>query len=163
MIFIWRWPYELSMGSFNNDSIDTLGFVCFTFGTIANVIIILNLLISILGDSFDAFQAESQQIDCLDMAELVIELETMIFWNRSLVGKKYIQKCTEFVGENSGLWEGKIKAIFRIIEDSKKILRGQNKKIIEKIETIENAQKEIIDQNKQLLSKFDLLLTKNNE
>ena len=75
---MWTIPYELSMGSFNNGGFSFLEYVGFILASFVNVVIILNLLISILGDSFDSFQAVSIEIDCLDMVELIIELETMM-------------------------------------------------------------------------------------
>ena len=43
----------------------------------------LNLLISILGDSFDRFQVSAPEIDFMEMAQTLAEFETMLFWKRN--------------------------------------------------------------------------------
>ena len=138
--YFWRWPYELSVSGFTAEGTDFLEYLCFIFGTIINVIIILNLLISILGDSFDSFQAESQQIDCLDMTELVIELEILMFWNRNIVSAKYFQHCKE-IDEHGRKWEGKLKAVIDVVNKAAKeskenynSLTQQNQKILKLLE-----------------------------
>ena len=58
----WKASFELNMGSFNNSVNPDLNFLYFMLASVINVIIILNLLISILGDSYDKFQAEALEI-----------------------------------------------------------------------------------------------------
>ena len=62
----------------------------------------------------------SIEIDCLDMAELIIELETMMWWNRDKNEKLYLQTCQELAAEGTTEWEGKIKAIMVIVNTIKK-------------------------------------------
>lgn len=116
---IWSVPYELSMGNFDNNNDNVLMYSGFIIASIVNVIIILNLLISILGDSFESFQAEAIEIDTLEMVELVIELETLMSWNRELSEKMYFQTCEDLVGEGNKEWEGRLKAVFTMIESVK--------------------------------------------
>lgn len=141
---IWSIPYELNMGNFDNANFDSLDYACFMVASIINVIIILNLLISILGDSFESFQAEAQEIDCLDMVDLVIELEKLASCRRSQNLKKYLQTCEDLVGEGKSNWEGRLKAIFASIEVAKKqssedfeVLNKRTLDIVEKLEAID--------------------------
>ena len=109
--------------------------------TVINVIVMLNLLISILGDSFESFQSESQEIDCLDMADLIIEIETLMYWKRNLNQKAYIQKCLLLEVEGTNAWEGRIKAISMEI---KKLGSSTGRKL-----------DQILEQNALILQKLD--------
>ena len=138
LMVIWKSPYELNMGSFDDGAFDTvLSYMYFMMASVINVIIMLSLLISILGDSFESFQLESQEIDCLEMAELVIELESLMYNKRGMNDKTFFQKCKELVVEGSGDWEGRIKSLTATMDKNKKEIltevRGQinalNKKI----------------------------------
>ena len=123
---IWMQPYDLNMGN-----LDPHGFMFFIYfwymlASVINVVIMLNLLISILGDSFDSFQAISRESSNMEMLEVIHELETMMFWNRDHDDKKYIQICKSTQAEDSGTWEGKIDAISKIIDRK---LTGINNKL----------------------------------
>ena len=89
--------------------------------SVINVIIILNVLISILGDSYHRFQAEAIVVSSMEMTELIIEIETMMFWRRSNNEKKYLQVCDSVRYDGiTDAWEGKLKAISDIVNNSAK-------------------------------------------
>ena len=116
---IWINPYNLSMGDVNFDSeINIATYIYFMMATVINVIIMLNLLVSILGDSFDSFQMDSKQIDCLEMAELIYESENYYFWNREKSDKQYIHLCQEHKEEEDP-WEGRIRAMTTMVKGLK--------------------------------------------
>ena len=128
----WKWPYELSMGGFDTGDYSFLKYVCFMIATLINVVVILNLLISILGDTFGSFQAEAPQIDCLEMAEVVAELETLMFWNRTIVDKKYLQKCETLDSQVSTSWEGQLRRINDMIDESHSVIVAKLDEILKK-------------------------------
>jgi hypothetical protein len=100
------------MGEFSNDKNNLFQWICFFSATILNCIIMLNLLISILGDSFEKSQMMAREADILEMLDLVIELEYLMIWKRNQGRKQHLQRCT--YAEQSQLapvWEGRIKAI----------------------------------------------------
>ena len=85
--------------------------------TVINVIIVLNLLVSILGNSYDKFTTEAEEIGNREMADLVIEIETMMFWKRNQSKKQYLQVCDETKSEKlSDNWGGKMKAIQNCVD-----------------------------------------------
>lgn len=79
LISVWKQSYELNMGNFSNDDYSILQYTCFTLATLINVVVMLNLLISILGDSFEKFQNTAKEIDLKEMLNVIIEFETMMF------------------------------------------------------------------------------------
>jgi WD40 repeat protein len=104
--------YQVNMGEFSNDKNNLFQWICFFSATILNCIIMLNLLISILGDSFEKSQMMAREADILEMLDLVIELEYLMIWKRNQGRKQHLQRCT--YAEQSQLapvWEGRIKAI----------------------------------------------------
>lgn len=116
---IWKIPYELNNGNFENTSEFSLQYFTFILASIVNVIIILNLLISILGDSFESFQSEAAEVDCLEMAEIVLEIETLMFWRRKKSVKSYIYKCQIVEQQEKKNWEGRLNAISEMVEELK--------------------------------------------
>lgn len=106
--------YQINMGEYSNDSNNLFQWICFFSATILNCVIMLNLLISILGDSFEKSQMMAQEADTLEMLDLVIELEYLMIWKRNSGKKQYLQRCD--YAEQSQIqpaWEGRIKAIER--------------------------------------------------
>lgn len=148
---LWQVPFELNMGNFSNETSPNLSFLSFMFGSVINVIIILNLLISILGDSYDKFQSEAIEIGAQEMTELIIEIETMMFWKRNTGEKKYINICskTKFEGL-SDEWEGKLKAISNMMIKNNYQARVSSDMLNKKIDSIEEKLKIVEPLNKKL-------------
>ena len=74
--------------SFGNIDIDgfaeyELAFPTFIVELIVNFIIMLNLLISILSNTFDSFQANRKEILLRQMAQSILEIEIIMFWKRN--------------------------------------------------------------------------------
>ena len=132
---IWTAPYELNMGEVDRANIENpLTYLYFLLTSIINVVIMLNLLISILGDTFDSFQLNYDEVDNFEMAELIHETESIMFFRQSIPAvKKYIQVCQEVIVKANGNWGGKIKHVAEMIndlkEDNGQKLRDLNKKI----------------------------------
>ena len=88
---IWIYPYDLNMGAGSHSDSFDINYLSFLIATIINVVIMLNLLISILGDSFDRFQVSVEEIDLMEMAKTLLEFETILFWRRWKIDKgKYL-------------------------------------------------------------------------
>ena len=109
---MWIGSYDLNLGQpTHGDNLD-LRYMIFLLASICNVIIMLNLLISILGDSYDRFQVSALEIDFIEMADALRETEvTMNFFRHHHSENKYLVAC-DFSSEqnmfNNNEWEGKI-------------------------------------------------------
>ena len=72
----------------------------------------LNLLISILGDSYERVQSSLVESDYSQMLDVIIELEKMMVWNRNKGTPVYLHECdcptSEYSQEE---WEGRIKIL----------------------------------------------------
>ena len=139
---VWKTAFEANMGNFINSDKADLNFLYFMFTSVINVIIILNLLISILGDSYERFQTEAVEIGNLEMVELILEIETLMFWRRDLNVRCFPQVCdaTRFEGLSEE-WEGKLKAITDLIKKNGKVSKNYFDHIKKKLDLIEKKLK----------------------
>ena len=109
--YYWKMPFDLSMGSFDSDTNYEMHYVCFMITSIINVIIMLNLLISILGDAFDEFQVENVELDQIEKLEGILEVEKMYSRFTQKDESKYIHICDKISYERQeDDWQGKVRA-----------------------------------------------------
>jgi hypothetical protein len=136
---LWRSPFETNMGNFNNNDSPNLNYLYFMLTSVINVIIILNLIISVLGNSYDKFQAEAIEIGSMEMTELILEIEIMMWWRKGLKKSEYLQVCDIIQYEGiAEAWEGRLKAISDIVEKSSRANKTNFDFIKKKLEDIEH-------------------------
>ena len=135
---LWSSPYQLNMGEISegNNGKNPATYLYFMMASVINVIIMLNLLISILGDSFDSFQMDAMQIDYLEQAELILEIESLMFWKRNLNEKKFLQTCQELTVEENQEWEGKIKMIMTSVRKMRNEMRNEMMELKKMVQTV---------------------------
>lgn len=59
-------------------------------GVVLVPIVMINLLVSVIGDTFDNVQQEQYVANYKEKAELCLEVEEMMFWNRKAYDPKYL-------------------------------------------------------------------------
>lgn len=69
---------------------DPVLYFLFLLGVILVPIVMLNLLVSVIGDTFDNVQQEQYVANYKEKAELCLEVEEMMFWNRNAYDPKYL-------------------------------------------------------------------------
>ena len=143
---IWINSYSLNLGSFGEFQEINISYLIFFFATIINVIIMLNLLISILGDSFDKFQISAAEIDYMEMVDVIKEIETVMIWKRHRTDKGYLIVLDLFRdqgGSDESKWEGKISKISKDIRYEISPLKIELKELKEIMNSrVENHQNE---------------------
>ena len=143
----WMTAYELLMGTYSTDNFHGLQWVCFTFASLVNVIIMFNLLIAILGDAYEQAQMSAKENDMLEMLRIVIEYESMLFWRRNAGQKSVFSLCAASnCSDLFAHWGGKIITITSEI----------NNEINSKAETLAIQ----MDKNDSKLQQLDKLLKK---
>lgn len=105
--------YKLNLGDVNDVYTEKFSYIMFAVVTtmiIINPIIMLNLLISIIGDTFERVQSTRVVADMKELCEMVIEVERLLFWRRNNDQKHYIQICNskEEDEQPEEAWEGLI-------------------------------------------------------
>lgn len=134
----------------------SLTYATFLFAIVFNVILMLNMIISILGDSFDEFQLKSEVYDNKEMTEVIIEIEqikALFYVNTELF---HIHALVYAYESESYIWDGKMKDIRRYIS---RIERSMNESMDKKITAMEESlHAKIGDIDK----KIDLILQNRN-
>lgn len=75
---IWVNSYGMAIGDINDQFKSNefnILYVKFWLASLFNVILMLNLIISILEDSFDDFQLMAEIYDCIELIEVLFELD----------------------------------------------------------------------------------------
>lgn len=113
-----------------------LEFSLLTVAIIINPIIMLNLLISIIGDTFDRVQSTMVIADMRELCEMIIELESMLYWKRESGTLQYLQLCNSRESEEliEDQWEGKIRQLDDKLE-----------RILDKVSSIDTSNVSILD------------------
>ena len=90
--------YALQIGGFEVDFITwgPLRWIIFFSSTIVGLVIMMNLLISLLGDTYSKVQESAEIEDLKQLIEIILEIENLYFWKRINHGKQYIQVCDSF-------------------------------------------------------------------
>jgi WD40 repeat protein len=92
-VALWKTPFELNLGSFDNDNVFSLEYLYFMLASMLNVIIMLNLLISILSDSFSQFKEEAVELDYIEKLALIIEIESVFLMKVGKGERGYFHLC----------------------------------------------------------------------
>ena len=75
--------WVLSFGDFNTEGFDNWQWALFVIATIFLPLMLLNLLIAIVSDTFDRVYQNRVASDYKELAKLVLEQEYLMFWKRS--------------------------------------------------------------------------------
>jgi len=122
----WAVAYELIMGQFNNSEYEFTQWLCFTVASLLNVIIMLNLLISILGDAYERAQMSAKENDLSEMLRLVIEYESMLIWRRACGQPCVVIKCCSNNGAAvTDEWEGRLSRMIKGVNEEISGLEGR--------------------------------------
>lgn len=145
---LWMNSYNLNFGSFESQdeyslSIETAAYL---LATTINVILMLNLLISILGESFGNFQNEKEIIDYTERISVVLEIQKLMFW----VDKTPVYMYFHAMTPNSD--EGGSQNVDEKIEGIDKQIKGLNESILNENKSLKN---ELIVNSLKLDTKFD--------
>jgi WD40 repeat protein len=85
--------YLLNLGDFDTDNYGLFEWIIFFFASVINPLIMLNLLISIMGDTYGRVKEEKEIADMKELTQMVIEGEYLLFCKRKQGKKTYMQIC----------------------------------------------------------------------
>lgn len=109
--------YKLDLGDFGSDFHGAFGWTIFFLATVINPLIMLNMLISIMCDTYAKVQDSNDIANYQELTEMIIETEKLMFWKRGFKGQYYIHQC-EFL---KGYGQANDKALEKIKNMKKKI------------------------------------------
>ena len=102
--------FLLMNGDFNYDDYTKPLWVMFVIATVFMPLIMLNLLIAIMGDTFERVNSVMIEADGRELNALILEQENMMFWNRKVYKKEILHWGFQTEGISGTVWEGKVKA-----------------------------------------------------
>ena len=126
---LWMDSYSLNFGNFEaqdeyNFSFET---VAYMLATIVNVILMLNLLISILGDSYSNFQNDKVFIDFSEKASVILEIQKMFFWVGNVTENKYFHVlCSSTAADEDETMDERITGIENSLENLHEEVRSHS-------------------------------------
>ncbi|OMJ85433.1 hypothetical protein SteCoe_13276 [Stentor coeruleus] len=115
---IWSSPFGLIVGK--TDPFYESNFiqiVTYILAVTINMIIMLNLIISILGDAFDEFQLNAEILNFSEMAEMILEIEQILSLWGMTEEFKYFHVCVHAYESLGSDWKGKMIDIKDFIRD----------------------------------------------
>ena len=160
---LWKFSWGLNFGIFddsrNSKTNHFLDYIAYFGSTVINVVLMLNLLISILGDSYEKFQLEKSIIDYKEKLKYTIELQQMMFWSDLTFSLNYLHGLVSpLEEEESEDWNGRIIYMENNLKKELNIMGSRLEKSISsidpvlslmqqttnnKVSLVETAQKEI--------------------
>jgi hypothetical protein len=155
---LWMLSYGLNFGIYESNSSALLKDLIYIISTFINIIVMLNLLISILGDYYDQFQGDKDVIDLREKASFSLEIQKMMFWIKGKGNLKFLHVMKNITDEeNNDDLEEKIFSIEKKIDSiNKNILDAQGdmkKEIVKSIDGLsKNIEEKIKDSIAQMLA-----------
>lgn len=163
--------YRLDLGDFDADYTDSFDWVIFFLATVINPLIMLNLLISIMGDTYGKVQETNDIANYQELTGMIIEIEKLMFWKKGSTQQYYMQQCDFLRGneQERDKVNERIKVMksqLLVIEDTMKNFKQKvnDSKVKELYETIKTLTKEkedmqkIIIQNQEMTEKSRLAI-----
>jgi WD40 repeat protein len=85
--------YRLNLGDFDADYTETFDWIIFFLASVINPLIMLNLLISIMGDTYGKVQETNDIANFQELTEMIMEIEKLMFWKKGITKQHYMQQC----------------------------------------------------------------------
>ncbi|OMJ95680.1 hypothetical protein SteCoe_930 [Stentor coeruleus] len=170
---LWMDSFGLAFGetdAMKSEHVD-LQYISFLIAMVVNVILMLNMIISILGDSFDEFQLMAEIYNYREMIEVLLEIEQL----KSLILKPneslYLHTCMHAYLSDEDSWQGKVMETKVYLQDVERKISEGIKSIDESIKTTQlgmaslenNIGKSVQDSNQKLSSRVENLENQMNE
>ena len=91
----WIHSYTLNFNSYHVSVYkDYKEWVVFIIATVTNPLILMNMIIALLGNTFTMVKDQAGAADMKELAGMIIEFESMLFWRRRNESKLYVQICS---------------------------------------------------------------------
>ena len=127
--------YKENLGELSGTTENLMSWAIFIIVSIINPIIMLNMLISIMGDTYGRVKEARDTANARELAGMIQEVENLMYWNKDYESKEYIKICCEA----SELETGNTDSILRKIRGLKDVITTR----FDRLETlIESKQSE---------------------
>ena len=115
--------YRMGLGDFITDGFTTrdqdLLWVIFLINTIIILVVLLNLLLAIMGDTFDRVKDSARWIMYQELAQLIQENNFLVTTKSMFSRSKYITVLQSRIEDNAGTtWEGRVNELRKYMDTS---------------------------------------------
>ena len=144
--------YSISYGAWDYTWPTELQYIIFILCSLINTLVLLNLLIAIISDTYSRVSENLEIVDMQELADIISEVDTIIYWNRNKAKKQYLMSCS-VAGSNKHSKSDNVNKILstRISEIDQKF--KLNEKSLEKIRISATKifNKDLTDKNKVII------------
>lgn len=151
---VWADLFNLSIGDIGDLKESQMSLSYFTFLTacVVNVILMLNMLISILGDSFDEFQSKAVVYNYTEMTQVIIEVEQIKSCFSPLDSHSYLHVALPAYRTIDDTWTGRVQDFRRHLNQVSKTIELSNESLQKKFQEISSSIQKSNDQQFNHLS-----------
>jgi len=103
--------YLVAYGDFQTDDYNAAEWALFILATCAMPLIMLNLLIAIMSDTYERVTNNMEEADGKELNSLILEQERQMFWNRNVDEKTHIHWAVTIDNSAASKWAGKVQAL----------------------------------------------------
>ncbi|OMJ84795.1 hypothetical protein SteCoe_14051 [Stentor coeruleus] len=145
----------------NDDNYSLVGhYLTIILAVIISIILMLNLIISILENSFDEFQFKETIYNFQEMAQVVLEIELIkIIFMKTQGEEQYLHICTKANTNENSSWSGKVLDIRECIQQGSAKMKKKVSLINQSLQIINQEIDENTQATEKKLRKIDLRLT----
>lgn len=142
--------YFDAIGNFSTDGYTSFQIVMVLMASIFNLIIMMNLLISIIGTTYGRVNDDALVEDLKQLTNLIIESESLLFPRKNNKNKQVLQVCEEFASAEVAVDD--IKTRFRTVRNELDALMKNSEKFQK---TNEKLTQELVAKQELVASKVD--------
>jgi hypothetical protein len=159
------WPllirvYSTTLGNSGFEDLSRLQWLFYVLITLFNFIIMLNLLISILSDTYSRVKENQVVADGKELTKMILEVEMMMFWRKDDDCKRiihFVRDENDEEVEDYTLIAMKFKNMNKLCDEYETTLEAESKKIQEATVLIEDQNYEIESTLASIKEKLGLL------
>jgi hypothetical protein len=131
--------YGIAYGSWDFVQDNDLKYTIFFCVSLFNTLVLLNLLIALISDTYQRVREQLDIVDMQELADIILEVDSIMFWNRHKGRRQYLISCN-VAGSHK----------------KNKNFESETKQILKTLTEIDNRSK----QNERSMQKLSLSITK---
>lgn len=158
--------YRLDLGDFDADYTNLFDWLMFFLASVLNPLIMLNLLISIMGDTYSKVKDTNDIANFQELTEMIIEIEKLMFWKKSTTIKYFLHQCSFLSGNETSSDKifDKIKGFKAQLANIEKTIVYIKDRIVKNdIKNLETEVSAIKRDQEDMGAEFNSILDKNNK
>lgn len=137
--------YNINFGGFDTSGFDFFGFICFHLCTLVNPLLMLNLLVSIMNETFSQLKENLVTEDIKALAEMITEIESVMVWRKNIGSQEFLQGCSpegntvEVVDKRNAklkMLSDEVAGMYTRVKDLEKFCKAKNEEFISKVSKI---------------------------